>query len=50
MVLLSPKAVASLLSAASTNSNAVLAESADIAFRASLNIHRKIVFNKTNHD
>jgi hypothetical protein len=32
MVLLSPKAVASLLSAASTNSNAVLAESADIAF------------------
>lgn len=32
MVLLSPKAVASLLSAASTNSNAILAESADIAF------------------
>jgi hypothetical protein len=50
IVLLSPKAVASLLSAVSTNSNAVLAESADIAFRASLNIHRKIVFNKTNHD
>jgi hypothetical protein len=50
MVLLSPKAVASLLSVASTNSNAVLAESADIAFYASLNTHRKIVFNKTNHD
>jgi hypothetical protein len=49
MVLLSPKAVASLLSAASTNSNAVLAESADIAFYDSLNI-QKFVFNKTNHD
>jgi hypothetical protein len=50
MVLLSPKAVASLLSAASTNSNAILAESSDIAFYASLNMHRKIVFNKPNHD
>lgn len=43
MVLLSPKAVASLLSAASTNSNAVLAESADIAFYDSLNIQKNCI-------
>lgn len=34
-----PKSAASFLSAASINSNAILAESLDMAFRVSLNMH-----------